>query len=172
MRYLLFFTTALAAACGSASRTTTPAPENTSYTSPQIEPGPDLAARDCPVDPDQATVTAEPTENGIALVFVADADHVGDVRARVRAFVEAPVGDVAPADTLDDLRSGSFGTIPVTIAVTDAIDGVRLELRPVDPAQLGELRRQARAKVVAMETGACGPTEIGQLSPRLPRVIR
>jgi hypothetical protein len=42
--------------------------------------------------------------------------------------------------------------------VTDTIDGVRLELRPVDQSKLGELRRQARAKVVALESGSC-PTE-------------
>jgi hypothetical protein len=177
MRSLMFLTVALTAACGSSSRTTTPAPapESTSYTSSptqpeqQVEPGPDLAARDCPVDTEHAIISAEPTDAGIALVFVTDIDHVADVRARVRAFVETPAGEPAPtSDPLSgELRSGSFGSIPVTMAVTDAIDGVRLELRPVDPSQLGELRSQVRGKVVAMESGACGPTEVGILSPPL-----
>jgi hypothetical protein len=164
----------LACACGGSSRATPEStPENTSYTSSptqteqQIEPVPDLAARDCPigVDSDEATVAAEPTDTGIALVFVTDADRVADLRARVHAFVASPQGEPAPTAPVGDMTNGRFGPIEVAMSVTDAVDGVRLELRPIDPAQLGELRREVRAKVVAMETGACGPTEIGLRSP-------
>ena len=173
MRTLLVLATVLASACGSSSRATQrPTPENTSYTSSptqpeqQVEPGPDLAARDCPFDlGHDTTVTAEPTDTGIALAFVTDADGVGGLRARVHAFVEKPAGAPDADAPIDDLTNGRFGSIEVVMSVTDAVDGVRLELRPVDEAQTGELRRQVRAKVVAMETGACGPTQIGLVSP-------
>jgi hypothetical protein len=157
------FAIAAAAACGGGShRDTTPlASQQTTYTNnpnvteQQVTPAP--AAKDCPLDVASADVMTEPIEGGIALVFVADDEHVGAVRARVHDFAGTPAAaaDPATAPLVDGMHGARIGTVAVTATVTDTADGARLELRPLDPAQLGELRRQARSNVVAMESGAC-----------------
>ena len=146
-------------ACGGAettttTATTTPSEPAAGYTTTPamteqatvVEP-----AGSCPIELEGATVVAQPLDDGIALVFITDVDHVGDLRARVNAF--ANTGELG--------HTARIGTVDAVATMTDTVDGVRLELRPVDPAQLGELRRQTRARVVAMETGACEPTKAG-----------
>lgn len=158
----LILAIAAASACSGSHRSTTPLADQTvTYTNnpntpeAQVTPAPN---QECPFDVAGADVVAEPLDDGIALVFTTDPEHVGDVRAQVRQFAGPPGADRATMPLADGVHGPQIGGVEVYTLVTDIVDGVRLELRPVDQSKLGELRRQARAKVVALETGSC-PTE-------------
>lgn len=163
MRHLIMtFTLAAAAGCSGSHRSTTPiADQQTTYTtSPSVTEEQAPLAKDCSLDVAGADIMTEPIDGGIALVFVADDEHVGAVRARVHDFAGAPAAaaDPASAPLVAGIHGPRIGTIAVTATVADTADGARLELRPLDPAQLGELRRQARSNIVAMQSGACPTT--------------
>jgi hypothetical protein len=162
---------AVLGACGGTNRVTTRSttePARTSYTNtpagPEQQVEPEVAAQDdCMFEIAGATVETAPLDDGVALIFATDPDHVADVRIRARQLAGPNTADPAAATMPGAFRPLTLGTIAVTATVTDTVDGAKLELRAIDPLQVGELRRQARSRVVAMESGAC-PAMVGSRS--------
>lgn len=121
----------------------------------------------CPVQVPGTTVTANDVAGGTALEFKTSADHIAEMRERVRD-IAAVYNHHDAGDPLDSTPAPAQGTnservhhdlgMPVGSASVEEISGgARLILRPDDPAQLQALRERARIHTGRVVGDDCEP---------------
>lgn len=115
----------------------------------------------CPLGVEDATVVAENTADGIALIFTSSS-HVQDLRERGRdaAKLHGPFGRLGKGH--DDRHGGGShhglqaGALPQARASAEDIEGgVRVTLVPLDPSELESLRTRATARANKIATTPC-----------------
>lgn len=115
----------------------------------------------CPMQVPGARATSQDIEGGAAVIFTTTG-NVEDLRARVRRMAEMHnrMGAHAMGGGMQEggMHAGEgmmMKMVPSDATVVDVAGGARLELRPRDPSQLGELRAQVRTHSQQMASGQC-----------------
>jgi hypothetical protein len=134
---------AAVSACSGSHRSTTPLADQTvTYTNnpttpeTQVTPAPNV---ECPFDVAGADVLAEPIDDGIALVFTTDPEHVGDVRAQVRQFAGPPGVDRAMSSPSRSTTASRWCSPPTPS--TSATSARRSASSPARRASIARPRR-------------------------------
>lgn len=162
---------AAAGAC-SGGRAGAPPPQSAQGQSPapamQPMTGEQGMASMCPMHAPGASVTAQDTQGGAALVFTTTGD-VEDLRTRVRQMADMH-NRMGPHTMGGQMQGGGMheghgmmGMMMVEseATVADIEGGARLELRPRDPAQLDQLRASVRTHAQQLAAGECPMMEQG-----------
>lgn len=109
---------------------------------------PGNAPGDCPMIVEGATVRAESTEGGAALVFTTTGD-VQDLRARVARLAE-----------MHNSMHGEGGQLPSTARVEEIEGGARMVLTATNPADTEALRSRVQVRADNARPGVC-PMRMG-----------
>lgn len=128
---------------------------------PRPPPAPEPSRQACPLGVEGATVVAENTADGIALIF-RSSDRVAEIRERTRraARLHGPFGHEGIGHHGRHGEGGHHGLkgheLPQARAVAEEIEGgARLSLVPVYPSELDALRARVEARAVEMSTAPC-----------------
>lgn len=111
----------------------------------------------CPLGVPSARVEVADTPGGVSMTFTASPDRIAELRARA-SDAAAMHGPGQRLGRGHDGKHGSGGEhglqamqLPPSHAGAEDIEGgARLNLRPVDPSDLGALRLKARERAAAM----------------------
>lgn len=127
----------------------------------------------CPMLVDGVELVVSDTDGGVALSFMTNTPDIADLRVRVRAMAELYETHQGQGPMMWQQMGGHGrgrgmgiglgmenmeGNDPmpvVTTTVTDTENGARIELRPVDPSQLGALREHIGQHQQRMGSGEC-----------------
>jgi hypothetical protein len=132
-------------------------------------PAPPAPRESCPMEVAGTQVRAQRIDDGIALVFTTTSGDIADLRGRVRVLAEmhAQHGGMIEGGVMH-AEPGAMGIIPAEVVTDDIDDGVRLEFRPRDPADLELMCARAEAQVQQLALGRCPVIE--EREERGPRV--
>jgi hypothetical protein len=134
----------LVMAYGSKPAATAPQP-----TAPAYDEATDMAGI-CPMGVPGTRVSAEDTQNGVAMTFTTTGD-VAALRQRVHAMAARHERMMGGGGGMGPCRMMT----PSTTRVEDVGRGARIVLAPRDPSQLSELRTHVNARAAQMASGRC-----------------
>lgn len=149
---------AVVSACGNAvDRMSTPPAVVPTAAAPD-SPDPIGPTPSCTAELPGVEVSVADAADGAALTFVAPAETVEELQARVhRMWARQPrwLDALPESAAAGGAPSTKRGPIPITIDLQDLRDGARLVYRPIRPAEVKQVQRRVRSQASLLDEGEC-----------------